>query len=296
MIGARIAIVGTSIAARRRTASLCICSRRSVADVAAQREQPAAEVDAALDARRQQLIGTRRARLRSELGGAAEGFGLADTAARPRENVARAPRRRRRGRARRRAAPPASRPNPVRTCIASRWFTVYSSSRMRPARAAIARSSRLRARLAPYDEAGDRRDEHDDRSLRRSPRPTMPPPTAKSTASRELLQRGTARGSGRRAPPGAACARGARRRATRSHCSTRPVAARSGRPEQPRQRRLGRPARSPDGDGFREVTERRTGDDGIRTNTRREPAGRRSPHAGDAGRTDADRAGGEQRR
>ena len=41
-------------------------------------------------------------------------------------------------------------PAPVRTCMASNWFTVYSSRRMRSARSWIARSSRPRARDPPY--------------------------------------------------------------------------------------------------------------------------------------------------
>ena len=88
MIGARIAIVGTSIAARRRTASLCICSRRASRMSPLKREQPAAEIDAALDAGREQLIGAGRARLGRELGRTPERLGLTEPAARPRQDVA----------------------------------------------------------------------------------------------------------------------------------------------------------------------------------------------------------------
>ena len=77
MIGARIAIVGTSIAARRRTASLCICSRRASrtsslnAKSARPRSAPRSELAA------KQVVRPRRARLRRVLGRAPERVDLA---------------------------------------------------------------------------------------------------------------------------------------------------------------------------------------------------------------------------
>ena len=57
-------------------------------------------------------------------------------------------------------------PEPVRTCIASKWLTVYSSWRMRWARSATVRSSRLRDRVEPDGVRGNRDDEHGDRRSR----------------------------------------------------------------------------------------------------------------------------------
>ncbi len=87
MTGARIAIVGTSMAARRRTASLCICSRRASRMSLLSASSPLAEIDTSFHARREELVGTRRARLGRKLRGTPERFGLAHSTARPRENV-----------------------------------------------------------------------------------------------------------------------------------------------------------------------------------------------------------------
>jgi hypothetical protein len=66
MIGARIPIVGSNIAARRRTACFLISSR----------EQTLGEIGAALDCHCEQLVGARRAGLGSQERDAAEGIRL----------------------------------------------------------------------------------------------------------------------------------------------------------------------------------------------------------------------------
>src|SRR3974377_2137193 len=74
MIGARIGIVGSGLAAR--------CARGG-----AQRKYRAAEIDPTFGTGGQQPVGTRRARFRCQLGGAPECLGLTESATRRDENV-----------------------------------------------------------------------------------------------------------------------------------------------------------------------------------------------------------------